>query len=264
MDDIDSEEIWLFFRELANIAAQQTLSGFRLGGEVENKQEGQGFDPVTQADRAAEMALRQAIGERFPNHGIIGEEFGETPGSSHWSWILDPIDGTRSYISGMPTWGTLVGLLKNNVPVYGMMSQPFVGDCFMGGCGTAQLVRPEGVASLRSRRGVAIADATLFSTTPEMFEVGTELDSFYNVSKVVKLTRFGADCYGYCLLAAGFVDLVIESNLGYYDIAPLIPIVESSGGIVSDWEGKPLRSGGRALAAASAELHAITLDLLHS
>ncbi len=264
MNGIASDEVWLFLRELANIAAQQTLPRFRLATEVENKLEGQGFDPVTEADRATETALRQAIGERFPTHGIIGEEFGETEGVDEWSWILDPIDGTRSYISGMPTWGTLIGLLKDNVPVYGMMSQPLVGDCFIGGEGTARLIRPEGVTDLRCRRDVDITGATLFSTAPDMFNYGEELDSFQKVSNIVKLTRFGADCYGYCLLAAGFVDLVVEANLGYYDIAPMIPIVEAAGGVVSDWEGKPLRAGGRALAAATPSLHIAALKLLHT
>lgn len=264
MNNVAPDEIWLFLRELANIAAQETLPRFRLGCEVQNKIQGEGFDPVTEADRQAERALRQAIQERFPSHGIVGEEFGETVGASEWCWILDPIDGTRSYISGMPTWGTLIGLLKDNVPMYGMMSQPFVGDCFIGGNGLAQLVRPEGVTDLKPRVGITIDEATLFSTTPEMFELGNELNSFQRVSQKTKLTRFGADCYGYCLLAAGFVDLVLEANLGYYDIAPMIPIIESSGGVVSDWDGSPLRSGGRALAAASAELHNSVLNLLHS
>ena len=264
MNDVAPDQVWLFFRELANIAAQETLPRFRQSCEVENKIQRDGFDPVTEADRQAERALRDAIKDRFPSHGIVGEEFGETLGDSEWCWILDPIDGTRSYISGMPTWGTLVGLLKDNVPMYGMMSQPFIGDCFIGGNGLAQLIRPEGVSQLRSRGGIMIDEATLFSTTPEMFEPGGESASFLRVSKKAKLTRFGADCYGYCLLAAGFVDLVLEANLGYYDIAPMIPIVEASGGTVSDWDGKPLRSGGRALAAATADLHNVVLNLLHS
>ena len=263
MNNVAPDEIWLFLRELANIAAQETLPRFRLGCEIENKIEGEGFDPVTEADRQAERALREAIKERFPSHGIVGEEFGETLGDSEWCWILDPIDGTRSYISGMPTWGTLIGLLKDKAPIYGMMSQPFVGDCFIGGNGLVQLVRPEGITKLKSRSGVSIAEATLFSTTPEMFLPGDELDSFQRVSQKTKLTRYGADCYGYCLLAAGFIDVVLEANLGYYDIAPMIPIVEASGGVVSDWEGKPLRSGGRALAAATVDLHSSVLNLLH-
>jgi myo-inositol-1(or 4)-monophosphatase len=264
MAGLDRDTIWEFFQHLAEVAARETLPRFRAPLAIDNKDAAGGFDPVTQADKAAEAALRAAIAARFPSHGIQGEEEDDKRGSSVWSWIIDPIDGTRSFVSGMPTWGTLVGLLEDGVPRYGMMSQPFVGDCFIGGGGHADLFSHGQRTALRCRRDRGLEAATLFSTTPEMFAPGAELDAFNALSKAVRLTRFGADCYGYCLLAAGHVDLVVEANLGFYDVAPLIPIIEAAGGVVSDWSGKPMRGGGRAVAAASSALHKAALEYLGS
>lgn len=262
MAGLDRDTIWEFLQHLADVAARETLPRFRAPLAIANKDEAGGFDPVTLADQAAEAALRAAITARFPAHGIQGEEQADKQGSSVWSWIIDPIDGTRSFVSGMPTWGTLVGLLEQGVPRYGMMSQPFVGDCFIGGGGHADLFSHGSRTQLRCRRDRALAEATLFATTPEMFAAGAELDAFNALSKAVRLTRFGADCYGYCLLAAGHVDLVVEANLGFYDVAPLIPIIEAAGGVVTDWSGKPMRDGGRAIAAASGALHDAALKFL--
>jgi len=264
MAGLDRDTIWEFFQHLAEVAAHETLPRFRAPLVIDNKDATGGYDPVTIADKAAEAALRAAISARFPEHGIQGEEEAEKQGSSVWSWIIDPIDGTRSFVSGMPTWGTLIGLLEDGVPRYGMMSQPFVGDCFIGGGGHADLFSHGQRTQLRCRRDRELAGATLFSTTPDMFAPGIELDAFNALSRAVRLTRFGADCYGYCLLAAGHVDLVVEANLGFYDVAPLIPIIEAAGGVVTDWSGKPMRSGGRAVAAASGALHAQALQLLRA
>lgn len=264
MAGLDRDTIWEFFQHLAEVAARETLPRFRVPIQIDNKDAGGGFDPVTVADQAAEAALRAAITARFPEHGIQGEEQADKHGSSVWSWIIDPIDGTRSFVSGMPTWGTLIGLLENGVPRYGMMSQPFTGDCFIGGAGQADLFRHGQRTPLRCRRDRDLASATLFSTTPEMFRPGAEFDAFNSLARAVRLTRFGADCYGYCLLAAGYVDLVVEANLGFYDIAPLIPIIEAAGGLVTDWSGKPMREGGRALAAASGALHGAALAILRT
>ena len=264
MAGLDRDTIWEFFQHLAVVAARETLPRFRAPLVIDNKDDAGGFDPVTVADKAAEAALRAAITARFPEHGIQGEEEADKLGSSVWSWIIDPIDGTRSFVSGMPTWGTLVGLLEEGVPRYGMMSQPFVGDCFIGGAGHADLFSHGQRTPLRCRRDRELASATLFSTTPDMFAPGVELDAFNALSKAARLTRFGADCYGYCLLAAGHVDLVVEANLGFYDVAPLIPIIEAAGGVVSDWSGHPMRSGGRAIAAASGALHSAALKYLRA
>ena len=262
MSTIDPNTIWIFMQELAQVAARETLPRFRMPLAIDNKAGTGGFDPVTAADREAEAALRAAIGARFPQHGIQGEEVADKAGSSAWSWIIDPIDGTRSFMCGMPTWGTLVGLLEHGVPRYGMMSQPFVGDCFIGGDGRAELVTAACTTRLACRSGIDLEQANLFATTPDMFARGAESEAFAALSARARLTRFGADCYGYCLLAAGYVDLVVEANLGYYDIAPLIPIIECAGGVVSDWEGRPLRGGGRAVAAGSMALHTAALAVL--
>jgi len=262
MAGLDRDSVWEFFEYLARVAAAETLPRFRAPLAVDNKAGASGFDPVTVADQAAEAALRRAINQRFPDHGIRGEEAPDTLGTSVWTWILDPIDGTRSYMCGMPTWGTLVGLLEAGVPRYGMMSQPFVGDCFLGGGGAAELRRADAAMPLHCRGGVGLREAVLFATAPDMFAAGAERDAFDALARSVRLARFGADCYGYALLAAGYVDLVVEANLGFYDIAPLMPIIESAGGCVTDWEGRVLREGGRAIAAASHELHAAALPYL--
>jgi len=261
-DSLEAADLWPFFLTLAGLAAEQTLPRFRTTMRVEDKATTGAFDPVTEADRAAERALRAAIIERYPHHGIIGEEEAPRPAQGPYSWILDPIDGTRSFMSGMPTWGTLVGLLYKGVPQFGMMSQPLVGDCFIGGAGRAELIRQEGVRPLSCRAGVAVSQATLFSTTPDMFAAGEETSRFETLCRAVRLVRFGADCYGYALLAAGFVDLVVEANLKFFDIAPLIPLIEAAGGVVTDWEGCAVRGGGRVVAASDAALHEAALRLL--
>lgn len=262
MPDMDRDTVWPFLGELAETAARETLPRFRVPLNVHNKAGAGDFDPVTEADRAAETAMRALIGARYADHGILGEEAAAKPAAGAYTWILDPIDGTRSFVSGMPTWGTLIGLLEDGAPRHGMMSQPFVGECFLGGDGRAELRGRDGSRALAVRPAATLAEASLFATTPEMFNPGAEAEAFATLSRAVRLTRFGADCYGYCLLAAGHVDLVVEANLGYYDIAPLIPIVEGAGGVVRDWSGKAVTGGGRAVAAASEALLDAALELL--
>lgn len=262
MSTIDQRTAWTFFEELAEAAARETLPRFRSALIVENKAQATGFDPVTEADRAAERVIRALIEKRFPDHGIQGEEADDKPGNSRYAWIIDPIDGTRSFMSGMPTWGTLIGLLDDDVPRFGMMSQPYVGERFIGGDGTAELVTADGTSHISCRPAPGVNDATLFATSPDMFSAGPEREAFDRLAARTRLARFGADCYGYCLLAAGHVDLVVEASLAYHDIAPLIPIVEAAGGVVSDWSGAPVRSGGQVVAAASDELLTAALDLL--
>jgi len=259
---MNSEEILPFLLHLSEIAASVTIPSFRKYLSVEDKSIGNGFDPVTKIDRDTEQALISEILSHYPQHSVLGEETGITEGRDSWTWIIDPIDGTRSYISGFPTWATLIGLLKDNVPIYGMMSQPLVKDCFIGGRGLAELVRPEARSLLKVRDYRSLPEVVLFSTSPDMFISSQEISAFDRLSKAVKLTRYGADSYGYCLLAAGCIDLVVEADLEYYDIAPLIPIVESAGGVVSDWEGNPVRSGGRVVAASTHELLDEALSVL--
>lgn len=259
---MEGYEVKQFLLHLADSASKITLPAFRTSLEVTDKAEGSLFDPVTDIDLRTEKAIISEIKVRFPEHGISGEEYGTVGSQDRWSWIIDPIDGTRSFISGMPTWGTLVGLLFEGKPVYGMMSQPYVGDCFIGGGGISELYYPEGSKVLKAGHTTYLSDAILFSTTPDMFQAGRESDCFSNLAKNVKMTRFGADCYGYCLLASGFVDLVVESNLKYCDIAPLVPIIEASGGVISHWDGGLVKAGGQIVAASTQQLLDQALELL--
>ncbi|MGR8922022.1 MAG: inositol monophosphatase family protein, partial [Gammaproteobacteria bacterium] len=194
-DDLTPDTLWPFFAELAACAAAETLPRFRRHNAIDNKAGAGAYDPVTEADRAAERALRAAIAARFPSHGVTGEEGEDTAGTSRWQWIIDPVDGTRSFVCGMPTWGTLVGLLHDGAPRFGMMSQPFVGEYFIGGAGRAELVRGDVVRQLRCRTTTALDGATLFATTPEMFAPGAEADAYARLGERVQLVRFGADCY---------------------------------------------------------------------
>ena len=259
---MEAKEVKQFLLHLAECASKITLPGFRTSIKVTDKSLDSFFDPVTDIDLRTEKAIAKEIKIRFPEHGISGEEYGAVGSQERWSWIIDPIDGTRSFISGMPTWGTLIGLLFEGKPVYGMMSQPYVGDCFIGGAGVSELYNAEGSQVLKARPTNILSESILFSTTPEMFQSGTESDCFTNLAKKVKMTRFGADCYGYCLLASGFVDLVVESNLKYCDIAPLVPIIEASGGAVSHWDGNSVKAGGQVVAASTQELLDQALELL--
>lgn len=245
---------------LADAAAQETLKHFRTALTAENKDKG-GFDPVTIADRAAEDAMRAVLAAKRPEDGIIGEEAGNKPSCSGLTWVLDPIDGTRAYISGAPTWGTLIAVQDETGPIYGMIDQPYIGERFEGGEGRAQVSGPRGTHPLQVRGTTALNDATILTTFPE---VGTEAEgaAFHEVAKRCKLTRYGFDCYGYALLALGQVDLVVEAGLSAYDIAGPIGVVQGAGGIVTNWSGGPAHRGGRALAAATPELHQAALEIL--
>lgn len=255
-------EITAFLAELAALAGLTILPYFRTAVTVEDKGKRR-FDPVTVADRAAERALRDAISARFPTHGILGEEYGEQVGTTHYRWVIDPIDGTRAFVSGLPTWGTLIALCDGNQPLFGLMAQPFVGEYFIGGNGAAHSVRGIERSTLMTRHGTtSLAHASLFATAPEMFGTAPEWTCFESLSKHVRMTRFGADCYAYCLLAAGYIDLVVEAGLGFYDIAALAPIIEGAGGVVTHWDGSPIQGGGRVVAAANRSLHAEALHYL--
>ncbi|MDF1872416.1 inositol monophosphatase family protein [Vannielia sp.] len=247
--------------EMAEAARAAILPHFRQPLVPENKDGQGGFDPVTLADRAAEQAIREVLAQRRPEDGIIGEEYGRTPGTSGLDWIIDPIDGTRAFISGSTSWGVLIALADENGPFYGIIDQPYIAERFEGGLGVAALTGPRGQTPLKVRDVVDLAEATLFTTFPE---VGTEADgaAFRRVSQQVRLTRYGLDCYAYALLALGQIDLVIEAQLQSYDIAAPIAVIEAAGGVVTDWEGGPVHEGGRALAAATPELHRAAMELL--
>jgi len=257
MSDSPSPE---FMRQVAAAAAAETLPRFRQNGAVTNKLSG-GFDPVTEADRSAEQAIRRLIREHFPDHGIVGEEFGTEKGDSRHLWIIDPIDGTRAFISGLPLWGTLVGLTIDGDAVAGLMSQPFTGELYYADKNGAYYEGPGQPRRLATRRTTSLGDATLCTTTPSLFD-GKRRALYDRVEQAVRLPRYGTDCYGYAMVAAGHVDLVIESGLQAYDIVALIPIIEQAGGVVTTWAGEPAEAGGDIVAAATPELHAQALEFL--
>jgi histidinol phosphatase-like enzyme (inositol monophosphatase family) len=252
-----------FFRRIAAAAGQETLPRFRRYGDVANKLEG-GFDPVTEADRETEQAIRALIRAEHPGHGILGEEFGSENVTSEHVWVIDPIDGTRSFISGIPLWGTLVGLSHKGNAVAGMMAQPFIGELFYAIGGEAWYEGPAGQRQrLSTRKTTSLAEATLCTTTPALFH-GDRRVAYDRLEKAVRLPRYGTDCYAYVMLAAGNVDLVVEVGLQPYDIVALIPIIEAAGGMVTEWSGGPAEEGGGIIAAATPELHAAAMAMLHA
>lgn len=251
-----------FMRRVAAAAAAQSLPRFRQPGQVTNKL-ASGFDPVTEADREAEKAIRALIKAEYPEHGILGEEFGpENAGAKH-VWVIDPIDGTRSFISGIPLWGTLVGLTENGKAIAGMMAQPFIGELFYATGSGAHYEGPHGASKLGTRSTSSLSEATLCTTTPALFKDGHKR-AFDRLEATVRLSRYGTDCYAYCMLAAGQIDLVVEIGLQSYDIVALIPIIEQAGGKITGWDGGPAEQGGGIVAAANASLHAAAMDVLHS
>lgn len=250
-----------FVAELATQSGQAILPFFRAKHATEDKSCGGVFDPVTEADRAGENVMRHLIKRNFPEHGVLGEEFGTENGEAEYVWVLDPIDGTRAFISGIPVWGTLIGLTRESVPVYGMMHQPFTGERYSGDGRQARYEGPGGPRVLRTRQSGELATATVMTTSPKLFQ-GAEQEAYQRVESAVRLARYGCDCYAYCMLASGHVDLVIESGLKPYDIVALIPIVEGAGGIVTSWDGGSAAKGGRIIAAANRSLHQAALALL--
>ncbi|MFC0241052.1 histidinol-phosphatase [Rhodopseudomonas telluris] len=251
-----------FIGRLATSSGDTILPFFRTSLTIDNKQPGRDFDPVTEADRAGEAVMRRLIKASFPQHGIIGEEFGNEREDADYVWVLDPIDGTKSFIAGFPVWGTLIALLHKGTPVFGMMHQPFIGERFSGDNGSASYKGPSGERRLSVRRCTALKEATLFTTSPLLMN-DSDRAIFEKVQAEARLTRFGGDCYAYCMLAAGQLDLVIETELKPYDIAALIPIVTGAGGIVTTWEGKPAQSGGRIIAAGDKRVHEAALKILN-
>jgi histidinol phosphatase-like enzyme (inositol monophosphatase family) len=205
--------------------------------------------------------MRAILADLRPDDGILGEEFGAKPGTSGLTWVLDPIDGTRGYISGKPTWGVLISVRDATRVRYGVIDQPYIGERFSGGLGEAQLVGPQGIRSLKTSTRTVLSDAILFTTFPE---VGTQEEgaAFRALVPQVRLTRYGMDCYAYALVAAGQVDLVVEAGLYPYDVQAPIAVIEAAGGIMTDWNGGPVLDGGRVLAAANRELHTAALAVL--
>lgn len=249
--------------DLARVSGEAILPFFRAGMNVADKLTDGSFDPVTEADRAAELVIRDRIMRQFPEHGIHGEEFEDLRPDAEFCWIIDPIDGTRAFICGLPLWGTLIGLTRNTHPTYGLMNQPYTRELFFGDGRSAKLVTPAGERQLSVRPCENLSQAYLMTTTPGLFRSETEM-RYFEVEKHVKLARYGADCYAYAMLAAGQIDLVIECGLKAVDIMPLVPIIEGAGGIITTWEGAPVRGGGNVIAAGDQRIHAEALHKLRA
>lgn len=248
--------------QLADLARVQTLRLFRSRDLAADSKESARFDPVTEADRATERALRAALAKARPHDGIAGEEYAATLGQSGLTWIIDPIDGTRSYMSGTPCWGVLIAVADSEGPFLGVIDQPYIGERFTGGLGVARLIGPMGEQGLRVRETENLDQAILFTTFPE---IGTaqERAAFARVAARCRLTRYGMDCYAYALIALGQIDLVIEAGLQPYDIAAPKAVIEAAGGVVTDWQGNEPGPTGQVLAAANPALHAAALALLN-
>lgn len=272
-----------FACELAALAGAEILPYFRTPVAVDNKinsEQNSGFDPVTIADRAAERVMRDKIRECFSGHGILGEEHGLHIGDTGLTWVLDPIDGTRAFITGLPLWGVLIALFDGVEPVLGVMDQPYLKERYTGDGEQAWFVKSTAYDELPADRRIAadvensarvklqtrtctqVKDAVMMTTSPDMFTSKAEQKAFYRLADAVRMHRFGGDCYAYCMLASGFVDLVVEADLEPYDIQALMPIVQGAGGVITNWQGESARAGGQVIAAATPELHRQALALL--
>ena len=258
---LDADLVGRTLLDAAEIAAEHTLPRFRSGLAVDNKLE-QGFDPVTEADREAERAIRDLLGERFPEHAIIGEEWDDKQGSGRFAWIIDPIDGTRAFITGVPVWGTLIGLTVDGKAVAGLMAQPFTGEIYMSLPGEASYYRGFDKEPMHTSRVTELGKAKLTTTSPDLFEQNGLTGPWDRLRGKVLTTRYGLDCYGYALMAAGHIDLVVEAALKDVDICPLIPLIENAGGVVTTWDGGRAEQGGNCVAAATPELHAAAMAAL--
>lgn len=249
--------------ELADCARPIAIKYFRTTSQgIENKLKS-GFDPVTIADKEIELAMRDILKRKRPNDSILGEEFADVSGTSEFTWVLDPIDGTKGYMSGTPTWGVLIAVNAGAGPVLGIIDQPYTGERFIGAVNKSQFIRSNITSNLFVRRCSDISDAVLFSTMPDI-GTPTETQAFNRVMQRTKLSRFGMDCYAYALLAAGQIDLVIEAGLNAFDIQAPIAVIENAGGIVTNWQGGPAYMGGQVIAAGDPIVHKQALEILNA
>ncbi|HTR60539.1 MAG TPA: histidinol-phosphatase [Candidatus Binataceae bacterium] len=263
LTDNQIAEYLRFACHLGEVAGKVILPHFRAALDVTNKVAGSGFfDPVTIADRDAEHAMREEIARAYPAHGIYGEEHGRRHGSDHFTWVLDPIDGTRAFILGLLHWGTLIALNDGERPIVGVMHQPYTGETFVGSRLGAEFRHAGKTRVLRARKCARIEDAVVSATDPAMFRPGPEREVFREIARIARLTRYGGDCYAYCMLASGLIDLVIESQNQAYDLQALIPIVEAAGGVMTSWSGASPQNGGQSVASGNPELHEKALKIL--
>jgi histidinol phosphatase-like enzyme (inositol monophosphatase family) len=254
-------ELVEFAVHLADIAAAEILPHFRTDLGIENKATQGRYDPVTIADRDAESAMRREIRRIYPQHGIQGEEHGLERGTSEYTWLIDPIDGTRSFVLGQLHWGTLIALADDSRPLIGVMRQPYTGETFVGHAGGTELRRLEAVTRLSARRSTRLEDACVCATDPTMFESPQRRVAFERLVQRARSMRYGGDCYTPCLVAAGWADLVVEAGLKPWDVAALVPIVEGAGGVITDWSGNRPASDDMVIASNPA-LHAQVIEAL--
>lgn len=248
---------------LADASSSVIRPHFRKSLTVNDKGGKAGFDPVTIADRAAERAIIRHLAAAFPDHGIIGEEYGSVGVDAQYRWVIDPIDGTRAFIMGLPTWGTLIGLMDGSDLILGLMDQPFTGERYWSGTKAAHLRTADGKTKRIKTRACPELTSAIFSTThPDLFETPAEQSVLAALKSRARMTRFGGDCYAYCLLASGFIDVIVEPGLKPYDIAALVPIIERAGGKITTWDGGSPNSGGDIVACGDPTLHGRVLKLI--
>jgi myo-inositol-1(or 4)-monophosphatase len=263
MDKPSYDELLAFANRLADLSRVPLLQHFRQRLEVDDKSGGSGrYDPVTVADKAAELVIRNAISVAYPSHGILGEEWANEASTSPYQWVIDPIDGTRAFIMGLPLWGTLIGLARDGAPMLGVVDQPYIGERFWSSEAGARMRGPTGEQQLKTRACRRLEDAILSSTTPDMFKPGPDQDRFETIRAKARMTRFGGDCYAYCMLAAGHTDLIVEAGLKPYDVAALVPIIERAGGRITGWDGRPALGSSHVVAAGDPVVHEAALRML--
>lgn len=254
-----------FATQVVAEAGAIALRYFRSNMAVENKESAGRFDPVTQADKEVEAFIRARIAAEFPEHAILGEEQGITEGASEYCWVIDPIDGTRAFITGVPAWGILLGLRRGSDLLCGVMHQPYLQETFVADQHASFLLHAGQRRRLQTSATAELAAAKLYCTHPDLFDGAADAAArFQAVAQHCRLLRFGGDCYSYGMLALGQVDLVIEGDLKPYDIVPLIPIVQAAGGVITDWQGGSAAEGGLVLAAANPALHGHALRILQN
>ncbi len=259
------KEVSVFAGRLADAARIETLPRFRAGAKVFNKA-GIWFDPVTDADREAERALRRMINAVYPNHGVIGEEFGAERADADWRWVIDPVDGTRAFMCGVSTWATLIGLERNGAPALGVIDQPFTDERWVGAGGRSAYRRGGEERACKTSGVTDMKHARISTTDPrrEAYFTADEAAAFATIAERSQVARFSLDAYAYGLLAIGEIDLVVESSLKHHDYCALVSVVEGAGGVISGWKGEPLGdcARGRIVAAATPELHLAALGFL--
>jgi len=253
-----------FLEGLIQEAGEISLKHFRGDLDVTNKNASdQDYDPVTQADREVEQYIREKISKKFPDHAIVGEEFGTKDGDGSLTWLIDPIDGTRGFISGAPMWGVLIGLKEADECLVGAMRQPYSRETYIGDGRQSYFIANENRTRMQVGERKSLNEAIICCTHPSMYPTEESRDKFMQLASHCRFSRYGTDCLGYGMLACGFVDLVVEGGLSAYDIMPLIPVVEGAGGVVTDWQGNSAVHGGFVIAACNKELHEQVMAILN-